>query len=277
MLKSRPSGKKAKAPKPKVISLGSGSSGNAFYIAYKGTAVLVDAGFSARETARRLRARDIDPETLDALLITHEHVDHVRGIAVLSKRFKIPVYASPYTYGAYKRKGKAVPEREEFLPGHAFTIGNLEILPFPVPHDAADPVGFRIQAGPWLIGLATDLGHPSDEVIDHLRDGDILVLESNHDVDMLKKGPYPWMLKKRILGKSGHLSNEALGGMLEEVVTERCRVVVPAHISKINNEKEVARLSCEIALIRLGLDSVRVVPAEQDWPVDIWGLAADDV
>src|SRR5271169_515160 len=205
-----------------VSVLASGSRGNCALVSTNSTRILVDAGLSGRETFKRLRVlseRTPDQRTDDisAILITHEHSDHVAGLQRLATKLNVPVFITAPTHHAWNRAVRdqdgAIPElpkSEHFSAGRGFRVGDIEITPFTIPHDAIDPVGFTFRAEGVKIGFATDLGYMPASVRDHLRGCTVLVMESNHDVEMLRSGPYPWSVKQRVMSRVGHLSNEAL-------------------------------------------------------------------
>lgn len=219
----------------KVCVLASGSKGNAIYVANENTAVLIDAGMSGSEIENRLCSRGIDSETLDAVVVSHEHGDHTLGVGVMSRRFKIPVYASEPTLVATKGRLGVLKDVRHFEPGTAFNVGSLNLRPFPLSHDAADPAGFTIHSNGSKIGIATDLGVATQLVCHHLKGCRLVVLEANHDVQMLEEGPYPWELKQRIRSRAGHLSNEASRDLLGEIAHAQLEHVIVAHVSEKNN------------------------------------------
>lgn len=219
--------------------LGSGSGGNAIYISDGATSILVDAGLSAREIGRRLEERGIRTASLSALLITHEHTDHVRGAERLCRRQRLPVFLTAGTLKAALPL-RELPEIRIFDCGRPFHLGTLTVHPFPISHDAGDPAGFVIGANGTRIGIATDLGIVTAVVREHLRGCRLLVLESNHDPDMLMQGPYPWFLKQRIRGRSGHLSNPDSGRLLADIAHPGLEQVILAHLSETNNTPEKA-------------------------------------
>jgi phosphoribosyl 1,2-cyclic phosphodiesterase len=224
----------------KVCVLASGSKGNAIYVANDNTAVLIDAGMSGAEIERRLCSRHIDPDTLDAVMVSHEHGDHIQGVGVMSRRFKIPVYVNEPTLKATNGHLGVLSAVRHFERGTTFKIGSLAIRPFSISHDAVDPVGFTIHSNGTKIGIATDLGVATQLVCHHLKGCSLLVLEGNHDVKMLEEGPYPWELKQRIRGRLGHLSNEASRDLLADVSGPELKHVILAHISETNNRGEQA-------------------------------------
>jgi phosphoribosyl 1,2-cyclic phosphodiesterase len=223
----------------RLTVLGSGSGGNASLIEGGGVRLLVDAGFSCRGLVQRLRYVGCEPETIDALLITHEHSDHVNGAARFSASFDAPIYCTRGTATAAGLTGEDI-EVHLVAAGRGFAIGDLQVSPFTVPHDAVETVGYVVQAGAARIGYATDLGHGTMAVRESLVGCDLLVMESNHDRGMLRAGPYPEALKDRILGRHGHLDNEMAADLLAEVADHRTRAVVLAHLSETNNSPDLA-------------------------------------
>jgi len=251
--------------------LASGSRGNCAIVSSSSTRILVDAGISCRETFRRMKAAGDDPRRLSAILITHEHSDHVYGLRVLAKKLNVPIFMTGATHEAWAREvreetgEKPQPAKlETFCSGRSFQIGDIAITPFTIPHDAADPVGFTFRAEGIKVGIATDLGYLPPNVCDHLRGCDLLVIESNHDVEMLRGGPYPWSVKQRVMSRVGHLSNEALADFFSGDYDGIATYVVLAHLSEQNNHPEIARRAAEKALgIRQTLLHNRVMLATQ--------------
>ncbi|MCK8602357.1 MBL fold metallo-hydrolase [Desulfoferrobacter suflitae] len=215
--------------------LASGSKGNSILICSAATRVLLDAGLSGKELARRMDMGDVPARRLDALVISHEHQDHVRGMGVMSRRFDLPVYLSQGTLEKLPPQVGHIAHPQVFHPGVAFTIGDLQIRPFAISHDAAEPSGFIIQHGETRLGICTDLGIATHLVKTRLQKCHGLILEANHDTDMLLKGPYPLHLKQRIRSRHGHLSNEDTCELLRSVYHEALKVVVFAHLSEVNN------------------------------------------
>ncbi len=349
----------------RVTVLGSGSKGNCTVVSTSRTRIVLDAGLSCREIIKRMRFSGEDPEKLDAVLISHEHQDHVQGVSVLARRWNVPVYTTQATHAAWKawitprttmslnqwlelrrqqyaesmKSGvdvenvpdadsqpidasgeissvaaaaavqtqgqpeavtpnpemdsscdvSAVLEQEELIPsenpaaadpaylpcvehfraGIGFDIGDIHVTPFTIPHDAADPVGFVVQAEGMKIIVATDLGYLAPNVRMHLRGADLLMIESNHDVEMLRDGPYPWVVKQRVLSRVGHLSNDALGEYLASEYDGGARYVILAHISESNNLPALARSCAERALEgKMGLLANRVLLASQNQPLE---------
>ncbi len=237
--------------------LGSGSSGNCTLLQHNGYHLLIDAGLSGRETCRRLAALGVAPESVRGILLTHEHQDHIQGLAGLTRRFRMPVFAGSATLDAL-RPGSPISAAEPIACGQEFVLGGMSIQPFSISHDCADPMAFLIRADGLQLGFAMDLGYISGLVRERLLGCDALVLESNHDLEMLKAGPYPWELKQRVLGRLGHLSNEAVAQFLEKDFDGRARHIVLAHLSQNNNHPDLAVLSARRALLGRGIQEEEV-------------------
>ncbi|MFK7975093.1 MAG: MBL fold metallo-hydrolase [Halioglobus sp.] len=233
-------------------SLGSGSKGNSTVVRAGETLIMVDCGFSMRETVRRLQVLGLDPQQLDAILVTHEHSDHSSGVAALSRKFEIPIYLTHGTASTGRCEGGY--EEYLFNCDERFTIGDMVIEAISVPHDAAEPCQYRVSCEERSLGILTDLGSLTPHVINSYRGCSSLLLEFNHDVQMLEDGPYPYGLKRRVGGDWGHLNNEQAAQLLEAIDGRSLQQVVVAHISEKNN----SRSATESALISaLGsLDSV---------------------
>ncbi len=215
--------------------LGSGSRGNSTLVESGKTTLLIDAGFSGIEIQRRLAAIGRHPDDLSAILVTHEHNDHISGVGVMSRRCTLPVYANPATHQAASKKVKKLNSCLEFTTGEAFTVGDLQIHPFSISHDTADPVGFVITDGRCTFGYCTDTGKITRLMEYHLHKCHGLVLEANHDPQMLKDGPYPFALKQRVGSSHGHLANMDAGGFLKNLQGNKLEQVVLAHLSETNN------------------------------------------
>jgi phosphoribosyl 1,2-cyclic phosphodiesterase len=318
----------------RMTVLASGSKGNSTIVSSSRTRILVDAGLSCRELLKRMQMADEDPTAIDALLITHEHQDHVQGLAVLARKLGVPVYFTQATHRAWMRwmmphkrmtyaawlalrqqdlaqrqaaeaaPATAVPVVEEaecaddapvskqedpskdpigdptrdpcslpgveyFAAGTGFSIGDIAITPFTIPHDAADPVGFVFEADGVRMAIATDLGYMPPNVKMAIRNCDVLMLESNHDLEMLRDGPYPWSVKQRVMSRVGHLSNEAVSDFLEKNYDGNASYVVLAHLSECNNLPELARVTAERALRdRMSLLANKLILAQQDAPLE---------
>ena len=228
--------------------LGSGSKGNCLYVESGGTAILVDAGFTGKEITRRLALIDRRPEQVAAIFLTHEHSDHIAGAGVLSRRLAIPVYANHGTVlGAEAKMGQAHAWRE-FASGDRLEIGGLSLHSFAVSHDARDPLGFVIADGVCQLASCTDTGCATNLIRARLMACQALVLEFNHDPDMLKNGPYPLDLQQRIRSRHGHLANAQAGELLRELLHGGLRQVVPAHLSETNNAPALALAAARAAL-----------------------------
>jgi phosphoribosyl 1,2-cyclic phosphodiesterase len=233
-----------------VCILASGSKGNAVFVSDGTTSILIDAGLSGVEIERRLKSRGIDPKHLHAILVSHEHSDHIQGVGVLSRRYKLPVYMSSKTHKAAASQLGNLYDFNAIECGATFTINALFIHPFSISHDAADPCGFTISQNGTKIGIATDLGIATAMVKEHLKECTLLILEANHDEEMLISGPYPWPIKQRIKSRTGHLSNAASKILLEELQHDRLKHVMLAHLSEINNTPQKAAHEVGQALTR---------------------------
>lgn len=222
----------------RVCLLASGSRGNTALIETDGCRLLIDAGLSGRETERRLAPLGLSGEDLHAILVTHEHHDHVTGLGPLARRHRIPVFIDEQTHRVLPRLGPLA-QLNYFVSGETFSFRDLQIDPFSTTHDAVNPVGFSIRSSEGKIGFATDLGSVTRLVLEELRDSRILVLEANHDEQMLLDGPYPWNLKERIRSRHGHLSNRDCARMLEELAWPGLEALFLAHLSEENNCPEL--------------------------------------
>jgi len=250
--------------------LASGSSGNAALLATESTRILVDAGLSVRELSRRLALAGEEIERLDAVLITHEHSDHIAGLPALarSRKLRAPIYLSRLS-APMVDWGEGQPRLETFQAGATFEIGDIEVNSFSVPHDAADPVGFCFEAGGVRIAAVTDLGYIPESVKYHLRRTDLVLLEANHDLEMLKVGPYPWSVKQRVMSRVGHLSNLVMAEYLEHELPAGVTHLVLGHLSEHNNHPEIVRESAAKALDARGLRT-RLTIAQQDDPSEVF-------
>ncbi len=231
----------------RVTLLGSGSSGNSTLISDGDAHILVDIGLSGKETARRLREFGVEPRSISAVVISHEHGDHCRGVVPFVKSLDVPVFITDRTYEA-STMNLDPRKRQRIESGKSFELNSVVFTPFSVPHDAADPVGFRIERAGASVAIVLDLGYLSNLVVERLRGCDGIILESNHDVNMLKVGPYPWALKQRVMSRRGHLSNDAVAEYLVTHFDGAARYMVLAHLSKMNNLPELAILSARRAL-----------------------------
>ncbi len=251
----------------RVVFLGSGSAGNAIAVTDGATTVLVDCGFSAKETARRLGMAGLEAGSVTAVLLTHEHSDHLRGVEVFARRTGCAVYATDGTRKATNLDAIAA-DVHRLVPGEAERIGTLSVVPFRTSHDAAEPVGFRIEGGCGeRFGIATDTGVLTPEAAEALSGVDLLGIESNHDLAMLDSGPYPHFLKVRIRSARGHLSNDCAADALERLAHDRLRRVFALHRSETNNLPSLAQRALSTRAERIGL-SVPVEVAPQHEPLD---------
>ncbi|NMA95090.1 MAG: MBL fold metallo-hydrolase [Clostridiales bacterium] len=226
----------------KLCSLFSGSSGNATYIGNDKTHILVDSGLSGIKVKTALKHIGVKPDSIGAIVITHEHTDHIQSAGVLSREFDIPIYANEKTWEQMeKRLGALSPKNMRlFYNDMDFYIDNINVSPFSIPHDAADPVGFCFYYRSSKISIATDLGYTNKKIIDKMKDSNVVLLEANHDIDMLANGPYPYHLKRRIRGTRGHLSNEDAGGVAVELAKGNVTHLLLAHLSEKNNAPNLA-------------------------------------
>lgn len=223
----------------RVASLGSGSKGNSTVIEGREGRLLLDLGFGLKETIRRLARLDLTPIDIDAVVVTHEHADHINGVAPFSRKFNIPAYMTPSTYDP-KRMGP-LPALKPIQYEQAFSIGSISIEPVVVPHDAREPCQFIFSEGGIRVGVLTDLGHVSSHVRDRYHDCDLLLLECNYDRDMLASGPYPAALKRRVGGDFGHLSNHQAAELVGSLNLARLQNLVISHVSEKNNQPELAK------------------------------------
>ncbi|HWF47132.1 MAG TPA: MBL fold metallo-hydrolase [Bryobacteraceae bacterium] len=237
----------------KICILASSSAGNAAFVATGRTRVLIDAGLSRREIAKRLAAIGEDADQLNAILVTHEHSDHTSGLAAIcgarkKSARKIPVFLTRGTAPYIDWGEEAEPLLERFQAGCRFSVGDFDVSSFTIPHDAADPVGFTLTAHGVKVGVATDLGYIPDSLRIHLSGIDFLVLESNHDLEMLRVGPYPWSIKQRVMSRRGHLSNEVTANFIKNDLDTSVSTLVLGHISEHNNHPELVRTAAAKAL-----------------------------
>jgi phosphoribosyl 1,2-cyclic phosphodiesterase len=224
----------------KLCMLASGSKGNAIYVSNGETSILIDAGLTGIEIERRMASQNISISEINAIIVSHEHSDHIRGVGVLARKYDLPVFISSKTKQAASVPLGRIDSISLFSCGSAFSIDSLHIRPFSTSHDANDPVGFTIGYDGKKIGIATDLGIATAMVKEHLKACDCIVLEANHDLKMLEDGPYPWPLKQRIRSRIGHLSNESSRELLMDVLHDGLKHVILAHLSETNNTPEKA-------------------------------------
>ena len=249
--------------------LASGSGGNACYVETDQSRIMIDAGLTRRELLRRLELIGVDPKTLDALIITHEHTDHVKGAGPLARLLDIPVYINGPTLGKSIKILGNISKPVAIDTGQTLIINDLTVETFTKCHDAVDPMGLVVSSNGVRLGVVTDLGRRTRLVEERLRYCHTLIMEFNYDPNMLENGPYPLYLKRRIKGQEGHLSNQQAGELLEAVAHKDLQTVVLAHLSEINNHNEKALQEAEGALSRNGLSHTRLLVSQQDDPTCI--------
>lgn len=224
-----------------ICTIASGSSGNCSLVSHGDTHILIDAGISMRRIKTALASFGITPDMINGIVITHEHTDHISGLKMLNKYYKIPVYA---TFGTTEGILCGVPELEDsisaFHAGDGFTLGSMELTSFPTPHDARESVGYTVSADSRTLSFVTDIGYVTRSIFESVKGSDTVVLESNHDIEMLSSGPYPYFLKQRILSHTGHLSNPDCAALAAELVRSGTRRLILAHLSRENNTPSLA-------------------------------------
>lgn len=253
-----------------VSLLASGSSGNAIYVHAGATRVLVDAGLTGKQVENRLGAIGVDPGALQGIVVSHEHSDHIKGVGVLARRYRIPVLMTQGTLDASKETFRGTERIRVFDNDAAFDFGDLSFQAFAISHDAADPVNFLISDGESQVGIATDMGVVTQLVYQRLKAADLVVMEANYDREMLINGPYPWDLKKRIRSRHGHLSNNRAAEALGNLAAAGVKQAVLAHLSEKNNRPALAKQTCCDYLKRCGLSRFPMFVARQDRPTDIF-------
>ena len=248
----------------KICSLFSGSSGNCIFISYKNTAILIDAGVSGKRTENALKSIGESFENIAGIFVTHEHSDHICGAGIISRRHKIPIYANTATWDAMRPfMGKLESGNIRHIEvGEAKTIGDITVRPFPIPHDAACPVGYNIFIEDKKLTIATDIGHMNDLLLANLEQSDMILLESNHDIEMLMTGRYPWPLKQRILGDRGHLCNEMAGKVVAHLAQCGTKRFLLGHLSQENNFPELAYRTVCNALLEKNITPMKDVYLE---------------
>lgn len=260
--------------------LASGSTGNSVLVANDRVKLLVDAGHSAKKIEQLMQERGASPAELEAILITHEHSDHIKGVGALARKYNLPVYANENTWREMNRHvGElADSQRKVLRTGDELWFEGVRVESYGISHDAAEPVGYCFEENGHKLSLATDLGYVSTKVMEKIHDSDVLVLESNHDVDMLRMGRYPWNIKRRILGDKGHLSNEAAGEALFELLSGRTKRVYLAHLSRDHNLMDLARMTVHQLLEQRGVyrtNRVRLMDTYYDRPTE-WDAVAGE-
>lgn len=246
--------------------LGSGSRGNATLVEFGAIRLLVDAGLSARGLTARLEAIGVAPTSLTAVVLTHEHGDHARGVERFSNQHRVPVICGAKTLAALDLSPRHLAAWQPLPEAEPLDLGEVRLEAFPVPHDAAHPVGLVIHGEGLRVGIATDLGHMTTLVLERLRGCHVLMVEANHDDALLRDGPYPWHLKQRVSGRLGHLSNHEAAELLSQAADDACRAVVLAHLSERNNTPALARQVCSQALARAGRQRIEMRLARASHP-----------
>ena len=251
-------------------SLYSGSSGNSLFVESENTKLLVDAGVSSKKIEEALANLEIDPTSIDGILITHEHSDHVQGLGTFAKKFNLPVFVNEKTLDAMPRQKEKISEKniKLFNINEKFEIGDLKVKPFSIPHDAANPCGFNIFKDDKKISIATDIGHMTNGILKNLEDSIFIMLESNYDPEVLKYSKYPYQLKTRIAGPDGHLSNELAGKTISYLLNSGLKQAVLGHLSKQSNFPELAYKTVidEIMCTRYDENSLKLSVASRDIP-----------
>lgn len=254
----------------KLCSIASGSSGNCIYVGSKSTHIMIDTGISGKKIEQGLNTIDLTTGMINGIFITHEHSDHIKGLGVVARKHQIPIYATKGTVEAIKKMDNLGKFPEEIFhciePDVPFLLGDLEVLPFRISHDASEPVAYVVRHEEKSVGVATDLGKYDDYIVEYLSGHDVLLLEANHDIRMLQAGPYPYYLKKRILGERGHLSNETSGQLLCEILHDGLKCVILGHLSKENNYEELAfeTVRSEVVLNNNAKDVIPIYIAKRD-------------
>ena len=255
----------------KFCPVASGSSGNCCYIGTETTHLLVDAGLSGKRIEAALTSIGIN--SVSGILVTHEHSDHVSGAGILSRRYNLPVYATKNTWRFLLRHGTigniSTELRKTVTPGQPELIGDIEIIPFDVPHDASHPVGYCFHSNGYKAAVATDIGYVTDTIRELLHNTDVLLIESNHDVEMLRNGKYPSALKERVMGSRGHLSNVATGALLAEIFSDTCRHIFLGHLSEENNRPMIALNTVQNILEANGKPVNRLSVADRHEPSEM--------
>lgn len=249
----------------KYCSLYSGSSGNSFFVQSETTNLIVDAGVSLKKILSALKEINIDGANIDAILVTHDHIDHTKSIASLSNKYSIPVFASKKTWEAISDIANKIPDnnRKVFNISQSFSIGDIKILPFHTPHDAADPCGFNLYNLNKKISIATDIGYISEELLDHLKESSCILLESNYDPEILKYSRYPYVLKQRISSDKGHLSNISAAKTLSKLYNFGLKKALLIHLSKENNFPELAYETIKNETLNCTNLSIDVAPRDK--------------
>ena len=251
-------------------SLYSGSSGNCLFVETENTKILIDAGVSLKKIEKGLEHLYVLPSNLDAVIVTHEHTDHIQSLGNLSKKFDIPVFATSKTFDAMPKQTEKITDKNKnnINIDEKFSIGDIEILPFKIPHDAADPCGFTLYSNNKKISIATDVGHMTNDILKHIDGSEFILLEANYDSNVLKYTKYPFKLKERIAGPSGHLSNKAAGQTINYLINSGLKKAVLGHLSKESNFPELAYQTVVDEILSSGtnIDNFNLSVASRDFP-----------
>ncbi|WP_430734267.1 MBL fold metallo-hydrolase [Fodinisporobacter ferrooxydans] len=251
--------------------LASGSSGNCIYVSTEQSSVLLDAGVSGKQIQSALEEIAVSGSDLDAILVTHEHQDHIKGVGVVARKFALPVYATEGTWSEMDSQIGQIPlERKRIVAAEEILeFGDLKIQPFRISHDSKEPIGFCFFQGDTKLTVLTDLGFVSDRILEIIQDSNAYILEANHDTEMLRVGPYPWSLKRRILGDKGHLSNQSAGEALVELANNQLTDVYLAHLSQDNNTPELAEITVQSVLQQNRIETYRLHKTYRNRPTTL--------
>lgn len=251
-------------------SLYSGSSGNSIFIKSDEASILIDAGMSGKSIESALKEINQDPKALDGIFITHEHSDHIKGVGILSRKYNLPIYANLLTWNSMEPSlGKVKDENKRILTENCIYIKDMLVTRFNTPHDAVAPSGYTAESGGKKVAVVTDLGHFSNEVREAIKDCDVILIESNHDVEMVKFGPYPYHLKRRVLSNIGHLSNEDCGRAIVDILGDKHKTIILGHLSNNNNYPDLAYETVKNVLIEEGVimeTDITLTLARRDMP-----------
>lgn len=255
----------------RLCSLYSGSSGNCIFVEDGQTRLLVDCGVSGKKIEQALSSQGIDLKSINAVLVTHEHSDHVQSVGIIHRKSGADIYANEGTFRAFEGSIGRYDEASVKIFDGKFNIGDIEITPFSIPHDAADPVGYTFSDGIKKLSVCTDIGYVTEEVSKNVMGSDVILLEANHDVEMLKSGPYPYPLKKRILSDKGHLSNENAGVLCRELIEHGSKDIILGHLSMHNNHPDLAYVTVKSVLEEGGIkvSDCRLSVASREFPGEI--------
>lgn len=247
-----------------LVSLFSSSKGNCTYVYSDSTKILIDIGVSTKRLVEALNSLEVNPEEIQGILITHEHSDHIKGIKVFSKKYNVPVFASKKTWASLVSLEINSSLKNEFEPSKKFSIGDIDVLPFSIPHDAIDPCGFNLINGTEKVTIATDIGHINANLLTSFENSKTILLESNHDVNMLRAGKYPYLLKQRIIGNYGHLSNLTSAKTVEYLIKKGTKNFILAHLSEENNIPDLAleTVKSRLSENHINLDGISIEVAK---------------